>query len=109
MMFWMMRLAFLEADLLVRGRHVEERVEADGGLLDARADAVERRRLEDRRVHDALVDEPLDLVQQRLAALPVALLRLLEEKVVDVGVAAVGIRRARDHEGLEPRRRVTLG
>ena len=43
----------------------------------------------------------LNLVQQRLALLAVALLRLLAEQLVDVGVAARGVRRAADHEGLE--------
>src|SRR5688572_33282947 len=46
--------ALLQADLLVGRGHVEKRVEPDGGLLHARAYPVERRRLEDRRVHDAL-------------------------------------------------------
>jgi len=55
-------LTLLEADFFVGRRHVQQRVQTDGGFLDARADAVECRRLEDGRVHDALVDQPLNLV-----------------------------------------------
>src|SRR5215831_4021068 len=63
--------------LLVRRGEVEERVQADGRLLEARTDAVQGRRLEDRRVHDALVHQLLDLVQDGLAPLAIALARLL--------------------------------
>jgi pimeloyl-ACP methyl ester carboxylesterase len=52
----------LEPHLFVRRREVEERVQTDGGLLYPRSHAVQRGRLEDRRVHHALVHQPLDLV-----------------------------------------------
>jgi peptide/nickel transport system substrate-binding protein len=70
---------------------------------------VQRGRLEDRPVHDALVDQALDLVELGLAALAVALARLLLEEIVDVGVPAVGVRRGADDEGLEARGGVALG
>ena len=50
--------------------------------------------LEDRAEHDTLVYEALDPVQQGLPLLAVALLRLLLEEIVDVGIAAGGVRRA---------------
>src|SRR5215471_10313851 len=60
-----------QAHLLVRRGEVEERVQADGRLLEPWADTVQGRRLEDRSVHDALVHQLLDLVQHCLASLAV--------------------------------------
>src|SRR2546425_12463454 len=91
----------LEAHVLVRRGEVEQRVQADPGLLDPWSYPVQRGRLEDRQVHDALVHEPLDLMQQRLTPAAVALLGLLGEQVVDVGGSAAGIRRAADNERLD--------
>src|SRR5436309_9297143 len=88
------RLRLLQADVLVGPREVEKGIQPDRRLLDARADAVQARRLEDRRVHHALVHQALDLMQQRLALLAVALLRLLDEEVVEVRMAAIGVRGA---------------
>src|SRR5262245_57301260 len=79
-----------QTHVLVRRGEVEERVQADRGLLEPRANAVQRGGLEDRAVHDSLVHQPLDLVQQGLALLLVALLRLSAEQVVDVRIAAIG-------------------
>src|SRR5262249_61607405 len=94
-----------QTHLLVRRGEVEERVQADGRLLEPRADAVQGRRLEDRRVRDALVHQLLDLVQHGLASLAIALARLLHEQVGDVRIAAVRVRGTPDHECLEAGRR----
>src|SRR5262245_11746675 len=51
-----------EPHILVRRREVEQRVQSDGGLLDPWAHPMQGRRLEDRRVHDPVVHESLDLV-----------------------------------------------
>src|SRR5437667_4163633 len=91
----------LQAHVFPGGREVELRAQADPGLLDARADPVQRGRLEDPPVHDALVHEPLDLVQERLTLLAVALRRLLPEQVVDVGISAGRIGRGADDEVLD--------
>src|SRR5215470_16944690 len=90
-----------QAHLLVRRGEVEERVQADGRLLEPRTDAVQGCRLEDRCVHDALVHQLLDLVQHGLAPLAIALARLLHEQVVDVRIAAIRVRGAGDHECLK--------
>src|SRR5688572_27800610 len=92
-----------EAHVLVRRGEVEPRTEPDRGLLDARPDAVQRGRLEDAREHHALVHELLDLVERGLALLPVALLGLLPEEVVDVGMAARRVRCRADDERLDAR------
>src|SRR5258707_1272778 len=52
-------------------------------------------------MHDPLVHHSLDLVQDRRALLPVTLLSLLAEEVVDVRIAPVGVRAGTDDEGLE--------
>src|SRR6266571_6238024 len=78
----------LQAHVFPGGREVELRAQADPGLLDAWPDPVQRGRLEDPPVHDALVHQPLDLMQQRLALSAVALLRLLPEQIVDVRIPA---------------------
>jgi len=80
----------LQSHLFVGGREIEQRVQADRGLLDTRTDPVQRRRLEDRGVHDPLVHQPLDLVELCLALLPVALPCLLHEQIVDVRISTVG-------------------
>src|SRR5712692_2120807 len=92
---------FLQAHVLIGRGEVELRVQADPGLLDPRADSVQGGGVEDRTEHDALVDEALDPVQERLTLLAVALLRLLLEQVVDLGIPSRGVRRAADDEGFE--------
>src|SRR5262245_14595931 len=91
-------LRLLQAHVFPRRCEVELRAQADPGLLDPRADAVQGSRLEDAAVHDALVHQVLDLMQERLALLAVPLLGLLPEQIVDVRVAAGGVRRAADDE-----------
>src|SRR6185503_19057608 len=93
------RSASLELEILVR-RH--ERMAGDGGHVgQPRPDPGQGGLLDDRPEHRALVHELLDLVQQRLATLPVHLAGLVAEQRVDVGIAAVGADAAPDHEGLD--------
>src|SRR5881628_1375036 len=89
-------LLLLQAHVFPGGGEVELRAQADPGLLDPWADAVQRGRLEDPPVHDALVHQPLDLMQQRLALLAVALLRLLPVQLVDVRIPAGRVGRGAD-------------
>src|SRR5712692_6451410 len=65
------RLWLFQAHVLPRRGEVEERVQADPRLLDPWPDPVQRGRLEKRGVHDALVHQPLDLMQHRLTLLAV--------------------------------------
>src|SRR5262245_53400803 len=80
---------FSQAHLLVGRREVQKGGQPDCGLIEPRADPVKRGWLEDRSVHDALVHQLLDLAEQRLAPLPIALTRLLQEQIVDVRITAV--------------------
>ena len=80
-----------ETHLLIGAGKVEQGVQAHSRLLHARAHAMQRCRLIDWRVHDPLMHQPLDLVQQRLALAPVALPRLLAEELIDIRIAAVGV------------------
>src|SRR5437879_886177 len=91
----------LQAHVLVGRSEVELRVQADGGLLDPRADSVQGGGVEDGAEHDAVVHQALDPMQQRLTLLAVALVRLLLEEIVDVGISARGVWRASDEEGFE--------
>jgi len=52
------------------------------------------------------VDELLDAMERRLAALAIQLARLFPEEPLDVEIAPVGIRPSGRDEGLEPGRRV---
>ena len=81
----------LETHLLIGAGKVEQGVQAHSRFLHARAHAMQRCRLIDRRVHDPLMHQPLDLVQQRFALAPVALPRLLAEELIDIRIAAVGV------------------
>src|SRR5262245_14647070 len=91
----------LQANVLVGRGEIEQRVQADRRLLDAWSHAVQRGGLEDRRVHDPLVHQPLNLMKQCFAPLAVALLRLSAEQVVDVRISAIGVRGVADDEGLD--------
>src|SRR5947209_4277376 len=94
-------LSGLELDVLVRGGIGVAADEAEPALLHARPHAVQEGELPDGREHDLVVDELLDAMQGRLAALSVQLGRLLLEEPVDVRIAAVGVRAPGDHERLE--------
>src|SRR5216684_8172179 len=59
----------LQAHVLVGRSEVELRVQADGGLLDPRADSVQGGGVEDGAEHDAVVHQALDPMQHRLTLL----------------------------------------
>src|SRR5262249_5423289 len=69
----------LELHVLVRREWRHPHV-GNGVLGDARTDAHQGAQIHDRRVHHPVDGELLDLVQQRLALLEVALVRLLAEQ-----------------------------
>ena len=79
-----------------------ERDESEPGFLDPRAHAVQEPQLPERRRHDALVGQLLDLVQQRFAALGIELAGLLDEEVVHVGIAAEGVEPVPEQVVLDP-------
>src|SRR5262245_45448119 len=83
-----LRSRFFQPHLLVGRRKVEQRVQPYPGLLDPWSNAMQRRRLKDRRMHDALVHEPLALVQQGFALAAIALVCLLADERVKVRIAA---------------------
>ena len=60
-------------------------------LGDARPDPHQRPKVHNRRIHDPIDRQLLDLVKQRLALGMVALGRLLPEQLVDVGIPAIGV------------------
>src|SRR5207244_12694669 len=95
----------LQLDVLVDRERVQghpvERV-----VGHARAHAAQRAVVHDRQEHRAVDRELLDLVEDRLALRDVALLRLLQEELVDVRVAAVGVRPLRIDELADPAGRV---
>src|SRR5215831_20996190 len=74
--------------------------------LDARAHAPDEPLLEDRRDHRLIGDDLLDLVERGFTLLPVELLGLLLEEVVDLRQRAVRVQAALGEERLEPRRRI---
>src|SRR5262249_44174852 len=96
-------LQLLQAHIFPGRCEIELRAQADARLLDPRADPVQRGRLEDSAEHDAVVHQALDLMQERLALLAVALLRLLSEQIVDVRMSAGRVRRGTDDEVLDAR------
>src|SRR6516165_10326474 len=66
-------LWLLQPHVLPGRGEIELRAQADAGLLDARADAVQGGRLEDPGEHHPVVHHPLDLVQERLSFFTIAL------------------------------------
>src|SRR6266571_4767716 len=101
------RSRLLEAHVLVGRGEVELGAQPDRRFLHPRTNTMKDGGLKDRAEHDTLVHEALDPMQQRLALLAVALLRLLLEEVIDVGIAPGGVWRAADHEGLDADCRAT--
>src|SRR2546426_12274211 len=79
-----------QLQVLVRGRVGMARDQPKTGLGHAGAMPVEEAQLPDRREHDLVVHELLELEEDRLAALGVQLDRLLAVEALDVRVAAVG-------------------
>src|SRR5207253_1689471 len=98
----------LEPELLVgcRARHVGD--EPDGRLGDPWPVAGQDRRLHERGVHDLLVNEPLDPVEDRLALRAIELGRLLSDEAFDVGIRSVREEAGSSDERVEPGRRVSL-
>src|SRR5260370_42631477 len=70
------------------GRHVEARNRRGHDVVHAGPDADREAEVIDRRLDDLLVQDLLNLVQQRLALLSVQLARLPSEAVVDLGRAS---------------------
>ena len=62
---------------------------------------MQRCRLIDWHVHDPLMHQPLDLMEQRFALAPVALNRLLAEELIDICIAPIGIGSRAQHIGLD--------
>src|SRR5439155_12808303 len=81
---------FTQADVLIGSGVVVKRNQPEAGFRHAGADAVGPGQLIQGSVHGSLVHEALDLVQECLALLLVAFLRLLFEQGVDIGVADSG-------------------
>src|SRR3989442_4832555 len=80
--------------------------QVDARLLHARADAPDERQLVDRDVGPPVVEDLLDLVQQRLALLHVQLPDLTLEEILDLGNDAGRIGGPLAGVRLEPRRRI---
>src|SRR5439155_15671031 len=95
----------LEAHVFV-GREGRHRDDVDGVIGHARSDAHQRAEVHHRREHHALDRQLLDAMEQRLPPAGIALARLLQEQVVEVGIAAVGVGALRVHEGLHATRGV---
>jgi hypothetical protein len=103
------QLRALDRDFL-EGRGVSKtRNEAECRLADPGTNAVEEAELPDRRVDRLLVDELLHLIEDRCALLVVEFAGLLREEFVNVGIAAIGIGAALDHERGKPGRRIAEG
>src|SRR5437660_2153997 len=96
----------LDGDVLVRPGIGKSRDQPEPRLADPRAKRVDEGQLPDRRVNRLVVEELLDLVQERRALLLIQLGGLLLEKLVDVGVVAIGISAALDDIGLQAGRGV---
>src|SRR5207244_282856 len=79
----------LELDVLIRRRPGIVGQQAEARLAHARAVAVQERELPDRQVHDLVVHELLNLVEERLALLRVRLAGLLAAETVDICVPFV--------------------
>src|SRR5262249_37128933 len=99
----------LELQILVWPRIRVARDQADPGLLHARADAGHGAQLVDGYVHDVIVQDALDLVEQGLALRAIHLVGLTLEQILDLGEDAVRVEPDPGHIGLEPGRRVSAG
>src|SRR5262245_22903056 len=80
-----------ELQVLVRRGVRMIRDEPETGLFHARSNRVQEAELPERREHDALVGQTLDLVEQRLATLGIEFPRLLHEEIFHVRVATPGV------------------
>src|SRR5262249_3461569 len=98
-----------ELQILVGSRIRIARNQADPGLLHARADSGHGAQLVDGRVHDVVVQDALDLMEQRLALCAIYLAGLALEQILHLGEDAVRVDPGPGHIGLEPGRRVSAG
>src|SRR5205807_3829720 len=98
-----------EPELLVwrRRRHVGD--EPNRRLRDAGPERADAGLLPQWRVHDLLVNELLDPVEDRLALAAVHFARELSHQPFDVGIGPVREGTGRRHVGVEPGRRVPEG
>src|SRR5439155_16751207 len=99
----------LELEILVGRRVGVAPDQVDPRLLDPRTDAPDERELIDRHVGHAIVQNLLDLVQQRFPLLRVELARLTLEEVLDLGDYAGGVDPILAHIRLEARGGVAAG
>src|SRR6266498_5841734 len=90
-----------QAHILVGRSKVEQRVQTYPWLLDSWSYPVQCCWLPDGAVHNTLMHEPLDLMQQRLALVAVTLLRLLVEEIINIRIAAIGVGARAEHKGLD--------
>src|SRR5206468_6416000 len=96
----------LQFHVLQRPRVREAADQVDARLLHARADAPDERQLVDRDVGHPVVEDLLDLVEQRIALLHVQLAHLALEEILDLGDDAGRVGAALADVGLEPRGRI---
>src|SRR3989454_5853545 len=96
----------LEPDVLVRRRVRVVGDQGEGRLVNLRPHTPNESVFPDRGEHDAIVEDPLDLMEQRLALLAVELSRLLLEEVFDFGEDAVRVPAAPRRQQLDSSRRV---
>src|SRR5205823_7621325 len=96
----------LQGDVLVGGGVRKTGDQTETGFADARADAVDKGQLPDRRVNGPFINGLLHLVQDRLSLLTVELDGLLLVQLVEIGVVAVDKDAALDDMGFEAGRGV---
>src|SRR5213594_535150 len=99
----------LEPNVLVRRRVRVVGDQGEGWLVNLRPDTPNESVFPDRSEHDAIVEDPLDLMEQRLALLAVELSRLLLKEVFDFGEDAVCVPAGPRREQLDSSRRVAAG
>src|SRR5256712_2723646 len=96
----------LEPNVLVRRRVRVVGDQGEGRLVNLRPYTPNESVFPDRSEHDAIVEDPLDLMEQRLALLAIELSRLLLEEVFDFGEDPVRVPAAPRREQLDSSRRV---
>src|SRR3989454_842046 len=96
----------LEPNVLVRRRVRVVGDQGEGRLVNLRPHTPNESVFPDPGEHDAIVEDPLDLMEQRLALLAVELSRLLLEEVFDFGEDAVRVPAAPRRQQLDSSRRV---
>src|SRR5439155_20107935 len=107
--FFFSRTSLLQLDLFQRRRPWIGIDQHERGLGHARADAARPDVLPDRSEPHAVVQDLLDLDQERFALLLVGFERLLLVEKVDVGESTVGVRRVARNDLRRARRGVAVG